>query len=75
MPAQAVDKNQAHTPVKVAISSRADEQVLKEKLTMAEATFSRARDSMKESKLSVEHRRYLNQLFTTIVATEGLMSW
>lgn len=75
MPAQTLDQIQAHTSVKVAISSRADEKALKQKLTMAEATFSRARESMKAGKLSVEHRRYLNQLFTSIVATEGLMSW
>lgn len=57
------------------VSSRADTDVLAEKMRLAEITFDRARESLKRGDLTAEHRRYLNQLLTSMVATENIMSW
>ena len=59
----------------VEVSGRAENDALEEKLRLAEMTFDRARDTLKKGDLSVEHRRYLNQLLTSMIATENTMSW
>ncbi len=59
----------------VEVSGRADIDALSEKMRLAEGTFDRARESLKLGELTVEHRRYLNQLLTSMIATESTMSW
>lgn len=62
-------------PSNVTISANHDDDSLKEKYAMAEATFGRASESLNSGKLSVEHRRFLNALFTNMVASEKVMCW
>lgn len=59
----------------VELSGRADTDALAEKMRLAESTFDRARESLERGDLTAEHRRYLNQLLTSMVATEKTMSW
>jgi hypothetical protein len=61
--------------VEVSPLANHDDKALQEKYTEAEETFKRARESIKAGNLSVEHRRYLNQLFTGMVATEKTACW
>lgn len=56
-------------------SGRADADALAEKLQLAENTLDRARESIRKGDLTSEHRRYLDQLLTSMVATEQTMSW
>lgn len=55
--------------------SERDDSALKEKFQLASETLDRARASLEQDELTVETRRYLNQLFTSIVTTEKVMSW
>lgn len=57
------------------VSAQHDDSSLRDKLAMAEGTFQRASESLKSGTLTVEHRRYLNELFTAMVTTEVSMSW
>jgi hypothetical protein len=57
------------------VSAKHDENSLKDKFAMAEATFERASQSLKSGKLTVEHRRYLNELFTAMVSHEVTACW
>lgn len=59
----------------IEVSGRADTDALAEKMRLAESTFDRARESLKKGDLTAEHRRYLNQLLTSMIATENTMSW
>lgn len=64
----------SNTP-SIEVSNQVDAEALVKKMQLAESAFDRARESLEKGDLNLESRRYLNQLFTSMIATEDVMCW